>query len=156
MGLEIAAQDDQDAHMGVRRLARSLIALPVRYPTLWAIAWTVLILVCCLAPARAFPVDEEKATHKTFPHVDHMVHFALFAGFVASWIRVGRSPLRWVVVPAIGLVLGVGTELAQAIPMINRDPTLSDGMADCFGVLIGLVGFLFVSRLAGRNRPHAP
>jgi hypothetical protein len=123
-----------------------LIALPERYPTAWAIAWTALLLVLCLAPARVLPEDESIVIKRFIPHTDLAVHFTLFAVFVASWIRAGRSPLRWVVIPALGLLLAVGTECAQGIPSIHRDPNLLDGLTDALGVAAGLVGSIFGGR----------
>jgi VanZ family protein len=155
MSLEILDQHERGARAGVRRLASSLFALPRAYPIRWAIAWTALLLALCLAPNRFMPNEHAVPIQVYFSHTDLAVHFGLFAGFAMSWLRVGRSPLRWVVVPAIGLLLAVGTEYAQGIPFIDRDPNLLDGLADGLGVVVGLVGSAFLGRLSAAPRGTA-
>ncbi len=104
-----------------------------------ATVWTLLILVGCWLPARALP-REETGVGFELPHQDKMVHATMFAGFGFLWMRAGRSTgrMRWVL--GAGLVLAVVTELGQAIPFVNRDPGVLDGVADSVGLVLGVLG----------------
>jgi hypothetical protein len=155
MSVEIMDEQGRGAEAGVRGLARSLIALPGKYPVRWAIAWTALLLALCLAPNRIMPDEHSVPIKKYVPYSDLAVHLGLFAGFVASWIRVGRWPLRWVVIPVLGLLLAVGTEYAQGLPVIDRDPSLLDGLADGLGVVLGLAGSVILLRTPAMPKGEA-
>jgi hypothetical protein len=120
-------------------------------PRLVAVAWTVLLLSACLAPKQLVPDERAFTARRHLPPLDLAVHLALFAGFTASWLRVGRSPRRWLAIAAAGLFLAVATELAQGLPIINRDPNLLDAAADIAGVLVGLIGMASLLRLRGRS-----
>ena len=126
--------------------SRSASAVPARYATHWAVAWTILLLALCLAPSRVIPDEKTFGIRKYIPYYDLIVHFTLFAGFAFNWIRAAGSPLRWVLVPTAGLLLAVGTEWAQGLPYIQRDPSLLDGLADLAGLAIGLAAAVLVCR----------
>jgi hypothetical protein len=108
------------------------------YALCWAVAWTVLLLSLCLAPSRVIPDEQTFSIKKYIPWYDLVVHFTLFAGFAFNWMRATGSTLRWVLVPAAGLLLAVGTEWAQGFPFIDRDPNLLDALADGAGLAVGL------------------
>jgi hypothetical protein len=146
MGVEMLDRDERGVRSAARKLALSMLAIPRKYPLGWAIAWTALLLGLCLAPKRILPDEDSNSVKEYIPFVDLAVHATLFAGFVASWIGAGRRARRWVVVPIVGLLLAVGTEYAQGLPFIHRDPTLLDGLADVFGVVAGLVGSALLCR----------
>ena len=150
MSIEMGDRPEPNARASVRGMAKELLALPGKYPVIWAVAWTVLLLVLCLAPARVFPDDQEAIYKRYLPFSDLIVHFSLFAIFAASWVRAGRWPWRWVVVPLSGIILAVGTEWAQGLPIINRDPGVLDALADVIGVFAGLAGWAIL-----RPRPSA-
>jgi hypothetical protein len=140
MSIEISDETGRGARPWAREVVVSLLAIPKDHPLLFAVAWTTLLLGLCLAPARIMPDENSLTIKRHIPFTDLAVHFTLFAGFVLSWLRVGRSPRRWLAVPAIGLLLAAGTELAQGLPFIQRDSNLLDAFANAFGVLVGLVG----------------
>jgi hypothetical protein len=134
---------DQERERGPDRsapaLVRSLAAVPRRYPIGWASAWTVLLLCLVLAPARLLPSERTLSLADYIPHLDLVVHFALFAGFALGWLRVSGSRFQWWAVGAAGLFLAAGTEYAQGLPFIHRDANLLDGLADSAGVAAVLV-----------------
>jgi hypothetical protein len=117
---------------------RSAESAPGRYALPLAVAWTVLLLALCLAPARVIPDEKTFSLKRYIPWYDLVVHFTLFAGFALNWVRAIRSPRRWALVPAAGLILALGTEWAQGHPYIQRDPNLLDGLADLAGLAAGL------------------
>jgi hypothetical protein len=157
MSIEIENQHERSVHAAAREMAVSLLAIPRKYPVGWAIAWTALLLVLCLAPDRILPDENSTSIKKYIPYADLAVHFTLFAVFVASWIGAVRSPLRWAIVPVVGLLLAVATECAQGLSFIHRDPNWLDGLADGLGVVVGLVGSsIFQSRSIVVDRPNGP
>jgi hypothetical protein len=91
-----------------------------------------------LAPAAVFPDESTVSLADYVPHLDLLVHFALFAGFAVTWQRVSTSKTHWLAVGATGLFLAAGTECAQGLPIIHRDANLLDGLSDCAGVAAGL------------------
>jgi hypothetical protein len=121
--------------------------VPARYATHWAVAWTILLLALCLAPSRVIPDEKTFSIKKYIPWYDLVVHSTLFAGFAFNWIRAAGSPLRWALVPAAGLLLALGTEWAQGLPDIQRDPSLLDGLADLAGLAFGLAAAALFARL---------
>jgi hypothetical protein len=129
----------------------ALLALPRNYPVGWAIAWTLLLLTLCLAPERVLPGENTFSIKRYIPWSDLVVHFTLFTGFAWSWVRTTSARLRWAAVTAAGLALAVGTELAQGLSFIHRDPNIFDALADCTGVAAGLAA----AALAGQGpRPQ--
>jgi hypothetical protein len=118
-----------------------------KYPLSWAVAWTILLLAMCLAPARVIPDEKTFSLRKYIPWYDLIVHFTLFAGFALNWIRALGATLRWALVPAAGLLLALGTEWAQGFPFIQRDPNLLDGLADGAGLIGGLAAAALLDRL---------
>jgi hypothetical protein len=105
-----------------------------------------LLLALCLAPARVIPDEKSFSIKKYIPWFDLLVHFTLFAGFALNWIRAVAAALRWALVPAAGLCLALGTEWAQGLPFIQRDPNLLDGLADVGGLALGLAAAALVCR----------
>jgi VanZ family protein len=147
MSIEVLDERGRGATMAMAwERGMSLIALPRKYPTGWAIAWTALLLGLCLAPESVIPDENSISIKKYIPYFDLSVHFTLFAGFVVSWLRVGGSPLRWLAVPLAGVLLAAGTEFAQSLPFIHRDANLLDAAADLAGVALGLAVWAFVCR----------
>ena len=91
--------------------------------------------------------DEDGISFRDYiPHLDLLVHFTLFTGFVMTWIRAGGSRLRWLSVALVGVFLAGATEYARGLPTIHRDPNLLDALADVVGVLAGLTASLVLYR----------
>src|SRR4051794_16855311 len=107
---------------------------------LLAYASTLVLVTLCLLPKSWFPGDE--AAPKTIPHLDKVVHFTMFAGFGLCWACAGPSPSptrsRAAGVLAAAFALAVGTELAQGLPQIRRDPDTLDALADAVGAVAGV------------------
>jgi hypothetical protein len=134
VGLDTLEDDARGAATLVRDLASALRSLPSKHPKGLATAWTVLLLVLLLAPRNVLPTVEPSVSP-----LDLVVHFVLFAGFVLSWLQVGRSRRWWAMNAPIALIMAVSTEYAQGLPWIERDPDLRDGLADSAGVIAGYV-----------------
>jgi hypothetical protein len=118
----------------------------------WTIpAWvsTVVLLGICLMPKAWMPRGE--GSPRVIPHLDKVVHFTLFAAFGLCWAKAGTlgrvSAARAVRVLAVAAALAVGTELAQGLDVIDRDPDPLDALAD------GLGGAFGVGVVAIRPRP---
>jgi len=101
---------------------------------------TLLLLALCLLPKSWMPRGE--ATPKAVPHLDKVIHFVMFAGFGLIWVCAGPAPLptrtRAAGVLAAAFALAVGTELAQGLPQIERDPDVFDALADAAGAAAGV------------------
>jgi VanZ family protein len=117
---------------------------PPRYAIQLAIAWTALLLGLCLAPARVIPDEQTFSIRRYIPWFDLVVHFTLFAGFALNWMRALSTPWRWRFVLASGVLLAIGTELAQGLAFIGRDPDVRDALADGVGLTIGLAAAAFL------------
>lgn len=101
---------------------------------------TLLLLTLCLLPKSWIPRGETGPG--ALPHLDKVIHFGMFAGVGLLWACAGPSPFpsrsRAVGVLAASFALAVGTELAQGIPAIDRDPDVLDATADAAGALAGV------------------
>ena len=151
MLVEAPEEHERGARISARGSLPWLMTVPRNYPICWAIAWTCLLLTLVLTPERMLPTDETLPTKRYFLRPDLAVHFTLFVGFAWSWIRAIRSRRRWVLVAAAGLLLAIGTEWIQGFSFVDRDPDLSDGLADCAGVAMGLAAAALFRRDRGRE-----
>jgi hypothetical protein len=150
--------EERRTRPSVRDWAPAIFTLPGNHPVGWAIAWTVLLLALILAPESILPDHSIIAKRPYLSRTDLMVHFLLFAGFTWNWLRAGQSSLRWVVVPAVGLLLAVATELAQGLAVIHRDPSVLDTLADGTGVAIAWIATALLARRSARfpGSPQTP
>jgi hypothetical protein len=119
------------------------------------LAWlaTALLLVLCLAPKWTV-AGEGPSTHSV-PHTDKVVHFGLFTMFGALWARAGGVTIgarRVAIVLAASLALAVGTEVAQGLPVIARDPDPLDALADSGGGLAGVALAIVLARTRPETR----
>jgi hypothetical protein len=64
------------------------------------------------------------------------------------WGRSTRVRLFWVLIG--GLALAVCSELGQDVPMVGRDASVFDGLADAVGLVVG-AGFACVIGRTGRE-----
>ena len=100
-------------------------------------AFAVAVLVS-LAVLFAPPSDVPASP----PGVDKVVHFCLFAALAVTgrWAGVARTVL------SVGLVLYAGvSELLQGTDLVDRDASVADLVADCAGVLAGLLAWRVLS-----------
>ncbi len=104
--------------------------------TTWlAIAWTLFILFACWLPSDRMPIPEPDADSfwkLKVPHLDKVAHFGFFAIFAILWLRARVSYNR---VLLAGLGLALLSEAGQAHPLVHRDASLDDLIADLLGVL---------------------
>lgn len=109
--------------------------------TLLAVAATVVMMAGLLAPRSLVPHGERLTPY--LPHQDKVVHLALFAVFGYTWTRAGSagrlSGRRAALVLVLSAVLAIGTELAQGLEMIHRDPDPLDALADLVGAAFGVL-----------------
>ncbi len=152
MSVEILDEHDRGASPEAQGGKPWRLAWPRISPLSLAIAWTLLLLLLCLAPERMLPDENSISIRLHIPGLDLAVHFTLFFGFLWNWFQALRSPLRWSVIPAAGLFLAVGTELAQGLSFIHRDPNVYDALADCSGLVVGLVAAAIFCRPSAETR----
>ncbi|MFO0951775.1 MAG: VanZ family protein [Isosphaeraceae bacterium] len=113
------------------------------------LAWaaTLVVIVLCLWPATWIPRGEKSSGR--LPHLDKLIHFSMFAMFGAAWMSArpgGSRRQRWVAgVVAAGLALAVGTEAAQALPFVQRDPDPADALADATGLAVAVTIFAAIA-----------
>ncbi len=124
----------------------------MRWTTLLAIAWTALILILCWTPPRHLPLSETGPSFLQLAVADKVIHAGIFAVFAVLW-RSATSSASAPIIAVSGLALAVITELGQATPMVGRDASFGDGIADTAGVAIGLI---VAARLARRRAVAEP
>jgi len=103
-----------------------------------AILWTFFLLVLCWTPSHRMPIGETTPSFFRRFHGDKLVHCGMFAVYAFLWRR-ATSPVTVPVIAASGLALAIITEVGQATPLVGRDASLWDGIADTVGVGLGLV-----------------
>jgi hypothetical protein len=93
-----------------------------------AFAVTVLVSLAVLFA----PADVPSAP----PGVDKLVHCSLFAALALTgrWAGMTRGVLAGVLV-----LYAAASELFQGIPVLQRDPSVGDWVADVVGILVGLL-----------------
>jgi hypothetical protein len=109
-------------------------------------SWTMVILALCWCPRFLMPVKETGARPFFVPNFDKLVHLGIFAVFAFLWMRVGPPVGKAGRIFLAGLALAVISELGQELPIVSRDATFMDGVADVVGVGLGLLAY----RLLGR------
>ncbi|MGE3820704.1 MAG: VanZ family protein [Isosphaeraceae bacterium] len=97
---------------------------------------TLLSLSLILWPKGMLPRSE--AGPRLLPHADKLIHFSLFCVCSAFWLAAGGRRFATLVL-AGGLVLAVGTELLQGMPIIQRDPDPLDALADTVGLIAAML-----------------
>ncbi len=120
--------------------------MPPRARLAWF--WTLVILFLCWIPRGLLGNRESTVKPIFIPNLDKLIHLGIFAVFAFLWMRVGSSSRRMWWTLGAGVALAVVTELGQEVPIVNRDCSLGDGLADSLGVVIGLVSFDLSRRIA--------
>ena len=109
---------------------------------LFALIWTVLILVACLIPQSWMDSGGTSGGSSWLDRMlgplpaDKVVHGGLFAVFALFWRWAGVSTKRTLMG---GLVLAVVSELGQSIPVLKRTTDVADLLADLAGMGIVLL-----------------
>jgi hypothetical protein len=127
--------------------------MPPRARLAWS--WTLVILVLCWIPRFVIGASERIPKPFFVPNLDKMIHMGIFAVFAFLWMRVGSSGRRAWWVFAAGVALAVITELGQMVPIVNRDCSIGDGVADSLGVIAGLVAYGLAWKLAQKQAVRA-
>ncbi len=127
--------------------------MPPRARLAWF--WTLVILVLCWIPRLILGATETVPKPFLVPNFDKLIHMGLFAVFAVLWMRVGSSGRRAWWILAAGVALAVVTELGQMVPIVNRDCSIGDGVADSLGVIAGLVAYGLAWLLAQRQAVRA-
>ena len=112
-----------------------------------AIAWTLLIFVACLLPAKDIPEID-------VPLLDKWVHFLLFGLFAFFWLCSWpyRSIKFLAAVFLISLFYGWLIEtLQRSFPSLGRNYELMDIVADGIGGFLGVAFFYLLSSLVERK-----
>lgn len=114
----------------ISRVKESLIA----HPVVWAISWTVLIVLLLSVPGQDIP-------SVGISGIDKPVHAALFFVFTVLWSRVIPLSQPWniVVTLIVAVVFGVASELYQGILPFGRIPDKFDVLADWIGAVIAAI-----------------
>src|ERR1700716_2726133 len=102
--------------------------MPFRSFRAWS--WTMVILVLCWLPWFLMPADETGPRPFFVPNFDKLVHLGIFAVFALLWMRVGPPIGKAGRVFLAGLALAIISELGQELPIVGRDATVMDGVAD--------------------------
>lgn len=104
---------------------------------LLAIAWTLLIFILCLLPAKEIPnVD--------VPMADKWVHFVMFGLFAFLWLCAypSRSISFLLLIIGISVATGWLVEFLQgSFPSLGRNRDNMDVLADAIGGLLGVLVF---------------
>ncbi len=103
-----------------------------------AVIWTALLITLCLLPRGMTPERDSGGPALKIPHLDKVAHAGLFGGFGLFWTRAAASTTRLRTIFVLGVMLAVGTELAQALPIVARDPDVLDALADVVGLCAGM------------------
>jgi len=102
-----------------------------------AIAWTLLIFVGCLMPAREIP-------HVDVPLIDKWTHFVMFGLFSFLWLcaRPAYTMRSLLILLLASIFLGCFIEYLQGtLTSLGRSMELMDAVADALGGLLGIVFF---------------
>ncbi len=107
-----------------------------------ASVWTLVILALCSIPGSELP-------NVRIVSADKVGHFIMFAAFGFLWMHALRlevgARFRWVI--AAGLAYAVLTEVYQGLMPFGREPEAWDAVANSAGLLAGVGGWHFLSRL---------
>lgn len=84
--------------------------------------------------------------------MDKVAHAGLFFGFAFLWMHAwsGTSRQRTLLVLVCGVLFAAATEGLQALLPFGRTASLGDGLADGFGLLLGLAAVRLLRQHFGR------
>jgi VanZ family protein len=100
-----------------------------------AILWSVIIFIALVVSAQG--LEHEKV--KLFPQADKVIHFILFGVFTLLWLtyleHAGyiNKHRHFAFILTISIAYGVGMEFVQMLPIVSRDFSIGDMIADAAG-----------------------
>ena len=108
--------------------------------------WTLLVLVGCFAPAKAFPEVD-------VPFADKWVHFVMFGGFSLLWLCAypKRQLSQYLKMLLVAAAFGSFIEIMQGIlTFLGRSMEFLDAVADTVGGILGISVFILAGKVARR------
>lgn len=96
---------------------------------------TIITLFLTLLPSHKLPHLKVFAYDK----VGHFLMFGSWTFLLGAYLSLADYPINWWVVFLIGVCFGVGIELLQGLPVVNRDPDVFDALADSCGCLVAVL-----------------
>ncbi|MFV0522321.1 MAG: VanZ family protein [Mangrovibacterium sp.] len=106
------------------------------------ILWVIGILYACLTP------NDEMPDVDFFVGFDKLMHFLFYLGliFLLLVYRLQRKDANWVAAIMIIAVaaFGIGIEYVQRALNEGRSFSVADMLADCLGLLSGIIIYLFI------------
>jgi hypothetical protein len=115
-------------------------------------SWTFVILALCWLPRSLMPRQETGPRPFFVPNFDKLVHLGIFAVFAFLWMRVGPPAGKAGRIFLAGLALAVISELGQELPIVSRDATVMDAVADVVGVGVGLLAYRMMGQLGQKPK----
>lgn len=105
-----------------------------------AIIWGLVIFVVISMPPSAVPPTDKLR----IPHIDKIIHFAIFFIFgallVYGFIKTYRQKIMFLFISmVIGILYGGFTEYLQYCCFEGRHGTFADFVADSFGTVFGVL-----------------
>ncbi len=108
------------------------------------IGWAVAILVICSIPGEELP-------DMPFSLFDKFVHLAVFAVLSFAWSR-ALGQKKWPGILLMSCIYGVALEFYQEIIPIGRFTDTGDMIANCLGVVVGLLLAVLIPPIWTKNR----
>lgn len=117
-----------------------------------AAAWIWAAIVFAL---HVVQIDSDQARKKRIPHLDKVVHFAMFSILAFVWVHALRNKIHGIgrvllLVFFICMAYGALLEYAQGAWFVGRDCDALDWMADMVGTIMALAAarWLWLKRAA--------
>lgn len=121
-----------------------------KYTNHLAISWSIILLLIVFVPGNQLP------RHNYWLDVlnaDKVVHVFLFAPFSFLWflkyhfINHLNIKIKWLIF-TVGFVLAISTEIIQFYFINGRNGNVADGIANVFGVILGMLIFNILHKKA--------
>lgn len=120
----------------------------VKRARIFAVLWTVIIIILCLIPSKDFP-------EVPVPFIDKWTHFTLFAVFSFLWLASVKglnSRIIFIVLLA-AIFLGWIVEVIQGqLVILGRSQDNMDTLADSVGGVIGIFIYYLIYKWQQRSK----
>ncbi len=107
-----------------------------RRKRLFALAWTLMIVLALSVPGSGLP-------NVSVAHFDKVVHFFFFAVLAWAWMQALEAPInrRALIVLAAGITFAILTEVYQGALISGREADGLDALADSLGLTVSVLAF---------------